>query len=181
MGSEREDRGSAPNPGLRRPAEGLLKPHPRAFYVNVAVCGTQAKAHRDLVKLARYPQPTRKPEAPRVLGHAVKVGQAVRGVAPEALDAVDVRPAGGELVIAMMDPQVLGVAHVDQAVVAGPAVAVDDRVQANPATNRFLQRLFLHIRHDLRINPIASFEHLEHDRLAPAPRPRLPRTRRGPK
>ena len=42
-----------------------------------------------------------------VSGHAVEAGQAVFGVAPEALDAVDVATSIDELIVAVVDPQVL--------------------------------------------------------------------------
>ena len=51
----------------------------------------------------------------RIFGHALKLGQPTFGVSPEALDAVDVRTVVGELVAAVVDTRVPGVAHVDQA------------------------------------------------------------------
>ena len=60
-----------------------------------------------------------------VLGEALELRQADLGQPPEALDAVDVNGALGELVAGMIDAEV-AVAEVDQAVVAAPAVGVDD-------------------------------------------------------
>src|SRR5690606_18693727 len=107
-----------------------------------------------------------------VPGHAVELGQAVLGVAPEALDAVDVAASAGELVLAVVDAEVFGVADVDQAVVAGPAVGVDDALEADAAADRLPQRLFLHVGDDLGVDAVAPLEHAEDDGLAPgAPAP----------
>jgi type IV secretion system protein VirB4 len=64
----------------------------------------------------------------RVGRHPVELDEPTLGVRPEALDAVDVALAAGEVVLLVVDPQVLLVADVDQAVVATPAVGVDDAV-----------------------------------------------------
>jgi hypothetical protein len=57
---------------------------------------------------------------------AVELLQAMLGEAPETLDAVDVVRPAGELVLPVIDSVMLRVADIDQAVVAAPAVAVDD-------------------------------------------------------
>ena len=46
--------------------------------------------------------------------YAVELCQAVFGVAPERLDAVDVSGASGELIVAVIDPKVLCQAQVNQ-------------------------------------------------------------------
>ena len=65
--------------------------------------------------------------------NAVELGQASLGVAPEALDAVDVRSIVGEFILPVLDAQMLLVTHIDQAIVATPSVGVHHRVQADAA------------------------------------------------
>ena len=73
---------------------------------------------------------------------AVELGQAAFGVAPEALDAVDVARASRELVSAMMDPQMLFVTDVHQPVVPPPAVGMDDDLRLDLASNNSQKRAF---------------------------------------
>ena len=44
---------------------------------------------------------------------------------------------------------------------------MDDAVLIDASANRFAQSVFSHVRHDLGIDAIASFEHPKDDRLAP--------------
>ena len=71
-------------------------------------------------------------------GHAVELLEPPLGVAPEALDAVDVTLAVGELVRAMMDSEVLRVADIHESVVTAPAVGVDDGIGGDSAANNGL-------------------------------------------
>lgn len=73
----------------------------------------------------------------RRLAHTVEVRHPTFSVAPESLNTVDVRTAVGELVVDVVDAQVLGVADIDQAVLATPTVEVDDTLQADTPANRF--------------------------------------------
>ena len=66
--------------------------------------------------------------------YAVELCQAVFGVAPERLDAVDVSGASGELIVAVIDPKVLCQPQVNQPVVAWPAIGVDDAVGVSLAS-----------------------------------------------
>ena len=104
-----------------------------------------------------------------VAGDAVELGQSSFGVAPEGLDAVDVGLEVGELVVVMPDAEVLGVADVDQAVIASPAVAVNDAGQVDLAANRLQKRGFLGVGNDLRVDVAVAFEDAEDDRLAAGP------------
>jgi len=100
------------------------------------------------------------------LGDAVEAGQAGLGVGPEALDAVDVAAVGGELVLAVVDPQVFGVAQIDQAVVAPPVVGVDDTIETHASANHLLQYGFGAIRHQLGVGLAVPLEDAEHGCLA---------------
>ena len=69
---------------------------------------------------------------------AFELALADLGQAPKALDAVDVDGAPGELVPRMIDLEV-AVAEVDQAIVAGPAIGVDDGARVRPAPDDALE------------------------------------------
>jgi len=75
-------------------------------------------------------------------------------------------PSPGELPVAMHDPEVLRVAHVDQAVVAAPAIRVDDGLQANAAADDGPKRLSRAIRDDFSVHAAAALKDAEDDRLA---------------
>ena len=102
-----------------------------------------------------------------VFWQAVELSQAVLGIAPEGFDAVDVRSSVGEFIAAVVDAQVLGVAHVDQAIVARPTVGMDDAVQVDVSSNGFAQSVFLHVGDDLGVDAVTAFEHAEDDGLVP--------------
>ena len=70
-------------------------------------------------------------EVEGVSRQALELGQPDLGQAPEAFDAVDMDGAFGELVAGMVDADV-AIAEVDQAVVAAPAIGVDDRGSTRP-------------------------------------------------
>jgi len=74
-----------------------------------------------------------------VRADAAEACQAGLGVAPEALDAVDViaaREPAAELAAGVVEAQVLLAPHVHQPVVAREAVGVDDRRQVDLASDR---------------------------------------------
>jgi hypothetical protein len=64
--------------------------------------------------------------------HAVELGEAAFGEAPEALDAVYMDAVLGK-VLRLVDPEVAVVADIDEAVVTRPAVGDEDGVQRDVA------------------------------------------------
>ncbi len=106
-------------------------------------------------------------------GHHVEPGQAAFCVAPERLDAVDVIFAPGELVVAMIDPEMLVVADVDQAVVAAAAVGMDNDSRVDLAPYHRLQRGFRAVGNDSDVDFHLAFQDAEHDRLARSAAPTL--------
>ena len=70
--------------------------------------------------------------------HAVGLLQAPLGKAPEALDAVNVTPVISKLVRAMMDSVVFGIANIHEAVIAVPAIAVNDGICRDATANNGL-------------------------------------------
>jgi len=96
------------------------------------------------------------------------------GVAPEALDPVDVRPPNRKFVLPVPDPVVLAVSDVHEAVVSAPTVGVDDAPGLNPPPDYALQRGPGAVGNDLRVDAPLPFEQAEHDgfpQRAPAPDP----------
>ena len=107
-----------------------------------------------------------------LLGYPLIFYQPVLGVAPEALDAVDVvaRVAPlDELVLPVAHPVMVLVAPVDQAVVGGEAVGVHGRVLGHLSLDCLHQRPAGDVRDDLRVDLSAAFEQAEDDHLAPRP------------
>ena len=101
-------------------------------------------------------------------GHSMEPGQAVFGVTPEALDAIDVVGAESELIIAMVHSSVLVIAEFDQTIVAAPGIGMHHGLQRCFAANDGLQCGFGGIWHDLRIDLIPSFQQAEDDGLSPS-------------
>ena len=101
-----------------------------------------------------------------MLGQSLELGQAMFGKRPEAFDALDVRTFGGALISAMLPAQVLGVADVGQAVVAAPAVAVDEAAPADLAANGFWQGLLATVGDHFGIDAALALEDSQDDGLA---------------
>ncbi len=97
---------------------------------------------------------------------SLNLRQATLGETPEALDAVDVAAATSELIRPMMDSQVLGVADIDQTVVATPPVRMNDRFHGDATANNGLERDLFAIRDDLRVALAVTFQQSEDDGLA---------------
>jgi len=99
--------------------------------------------------------------------NAATFGQARLGRAPKAFDAIDVDAAAAdEDALAMFDAKVFAVAEVDQAVVAEPAVGVDNALEGNAAANNAPQCGLFRIGDDLRVDAAAALKDPEHDGLA---------------
>ena len=92
-----------------------------------------------------------------------ELSQTQFGVGPEGLDTVDVAVASSKLVFSMMDSEVLGVANINQALVAPPTITVDDAVDRDMAPNNLLQRGFSGIRDNLGVDPTIPLEDTEDD------------------
>lgn len=101
-----------------------------------------------------------------VFGNAFELGESEFGISPEALDAIDVRLFVGKFVSPMLDAQVFGVANIDQAIVAAPAIGMDDALQIDFASNGLLQGLFATIRNDLGVDMGIAFEDSKDNGLA---------------
>ena len=62
-----------------------------------------------------------------------------------------------EPVCTMMYPEVLFIAHINQAVIAAAAVGIDNTFNSNPPSDNLLQRSFRAIRHDFGIGFVVPF------------------------
>jgi len=99
------------------------------------------------------------------LRHTFELSQPVFGEAPKRLDPIDVIAAISELVVTVTDSEMLGVSHVDQAVVAHPAVAVDDRIETYSSPDKALKSSFLGVWDNLSPDVVPTLENPEDDRL----------------
>ena len=104
---------------------------------------------------------------------ALELGEARLGEAPEALDAVDMVPAPGELVLVVEDA-VVPVAVADQPVVGLPPVGVDVALTRDPAPQDRHELLFRAVPHDAEEHPVASLVDPEDGQLAARAPPALP-------
>ncbi len=68
-------------------------------------------------------------------GDAVELMQPGFGIAPEALNAVDVTVATHELILPVVNSVVLGIADINESVVPAPAVRVDDYLRGDAPTD----------------------------------------------
>ena len=91
------------------------------------------------------------------------------GKAPEALDAIDMGFTSNELILPVIDTQVLAVADVNQAIVATPAIGVDDAVQGDPTADNALQRSLSAVRDDFCVDAAVAFENAKDGRFAKGP------------
>ena len=109
-----------------------------------------------------------------MFGQALEFGQPDLGQAPEAFDAVDMDGSLRELVAGMIDADV-AIAEIDQAVVAAPAIGVDDGARVDPAADNTLEGGLGAVRDDLGVDAALALKDAENDRLAvgAAPPPAL--------
>ena len=88
------------------------------------------------------------------------------GIAPKALDAVDVACSDGKLIAAMIDSKVFGITNIDQPIVTTPSVAVDHHFGSHATPYDRLQTNFGTIRHNLGINTAIAFQKTKNRGLA---------------
>lgn len=98
---------------------------------------------------------------------SVELEQPSFGEAPEGFDAIDVAFSVGKLVFIVANTKVFLVSEVDQAVVTGPRVAVDNAVQADFATNDVLECLLPGVGDDLCVDVYSTFVYAKNDGFAP--------------
>lgn len=106
-------------------------------------------------------------------GDSMRLPQAMFSVTPEALNAVDMARASGELIAPMINPVMLRVADIHQPVVSAPPIRVDNRVERDPTANNRLQSGLLAVRHDLGVDAPVTLQETEDRRLPTCTTPAL--------
>ena len=93
----------------------------------------------------------------RVFAHTSEPGQSGLCITPEALDSVNMTFAINKFILAVVDSKMLFVTKINEAVVASPAIRMNDTLETYSTTDNLLQRGFTAIRDDLSVDfPIAS-------------------------
>src|SRR6478672_10947920 len=104
-------------------------------------------------------------EEEKLAAHAAQLDEAKLGIAPKALDPVDMVFPTGELIFMMVNAMVLVPAQ-DQSVVRLPAVGVDGGFGKHPAPDDRLQLCLGAVLHHAGEDPAAAFEQADDGRLA---------------
>jgi len=99
----------------------------------------------------------------------MKLLEPIFSVTPEALDAIDMMCASHELALPVVDSEVFGVSDINEAVVAAPAIRIDDRFGRDTTANNGLQRGFFTVRHDLRVDAPVALVDAEDDGFTARP------------
>lgn len=95
--------------------------------------------------------------------HPPVLDQAGFGISPKSLDAIDVGLVCSELILSMVNPQVLSVTDIHKAIVASPAIRVDDTVQTDLSSNNPLQSGLGAIGDYFGVHVAITFEDAEDD------------------
>ena len=72
--------------------------------------------------------------------HTTELNKPSFGITPKTFNAVDVGLIYDELIFTMIDPKLFSIPDINQAIVASPAIGIDDAVQADLSSNHLLQR-----------------------------------------
>ena len=98
------------------------------------------------------------------------------GSTPEAFNAVDMDspPLDRENIVAVIDPVVFAVAKVDEAVVASPAIGVDDAAAVHLPSDNGLQRAFFGVGNNFGVHFPIALEDAKDDSLRPCATSTLP-------
>ena len=110
----------------------------------------------------------------KVLLHSIELREAALGEAPEGFDTVDMNALAGEM-LALVDAKVFIVSDIDKAIIAAPAIRMDDAFRAYSASNNSLQGLGSAICNQLCIDPAMAFIDAK-DRLLQCPPASFPGT-----
>ena len=92
------------------------------------------------------------------LANTSELGKASFRVAPKAFYAIDMATLIGKLIVSVVDPEMLLIAYINQAVIATPSIGMDDTFDADSTSDDRLKRGTAAIRHDLGVNLALAFE-----------------------
>ena len=101
-----------------------------------------------------------------LIAHPSKLAKAAFGNPPEAFNAVDVNAPAHELIVHMRHLEMLAIADINQAIIAAPAIGVNDTIEGDATPNNGLQRGFSAVRHDFGIDLAVAFDKAEHGGFA---------------
>jgi len=101
-----------------------------------------------------------------LFGDAIERRQAAFSQAPKRLNAIHMRLASSQFVVAMIDPKVLVKADVYPPIIPTPAIGMDDTGDVRLAPNNGLQCGFGGIGDDFGVDAIAALEQTKDDGLA---------------
>jgi len=87
-------------------------------------------------------------------------------VSPKTFDTVDVRPVPCELIFCMIDSKMLSVSNIDKAIVATPAIGVNDAGQTDLSPNNPLQTGPRAIWDYFSVHAAVAFEDAKYDGFA---------------
>ena len=93
--------------------------------------------------------------APR---HTIEFHQTPFGITPEAFNPVDMGVTPGKLIFAVVDPKMLVKAHINQTIVAAPAISVDDACYIGFTSDDGLQYGLGGVGNNFCINAAAALE-----------------------
>ncbi len=105
--------------------------------------------------------------------YSVELLQAPLGVAPEALNAVDMMCASGKLVLCVMDSVMFRVADINESIIAAPTITMNNGFRSNATANNGLESGLRAVRHNLRIDFAVSLQQSEDRCLATGSTPAL--------
>jgi len=99
----------------------------------------------------------------RIFAHTSEPGQSGFCIAPEALDSVNMTFAINKFILPVVDSKMLFVTKINQAVIASPAIRMNNTFQTHSSAYNLLQRGSTAIRDDLSIDFSVSSEDTKND------------------
>ena len=99
----------------------------------------------------------------RMLRYPIESYRAMLGIAPKKFNAVNMLRAVDNLIASMMPPEMFGKTHVNLSLITAPTVGIDDALDADTASNGFLQRCFGSIGNNPGINLVHTFQNVQND------------------
>ena len=101
-----------------------------------------------------------------LFAHTTEPGQPGFGIAPEALDPVDMTLAMNKFILSMVDAKMLFITKVNEPIISSPAIRMDDTFNAHSTSDNRLQRGSSAIGNDFGINFSVSPEDPKDDCFA---------------
>ncbi len=96
------------------------------------------------------------------------------GEPPEALNPVYMDSTSDKLIPAMINPEMLTITHIDQAIIASPSIGIDDAIQGDLPTNNRLQRGFPAIWDEFGVDLPIALENAKDNGFAVCPSSSFP-------